>query len=98
MSVPSCMSLPYAQVLQKYTELKGSQPSFVTLDPKTNQLTMCTEISLHQDMMYKSNKLNPTLSKAMAGMKASSGDSSSVSSCSKSACKPCKSKAKNSLV
>ena len=95
--MPTCMSLPYAQVLQKYTQLKGgSRPSFVTLDPKTNQLTMCTEISMHQDMLYKDNKLNPVLSKAMAGMKAASGKSGSVPSCSKSACKPCK--AKKSIV
>ena len=93
---PTCMSLPYAQVLQKYTQLKGSRPSFVTLDPKTNQLTMCTEISLHQDMLYKDNKLNPVLSKAMEGMKAASGKPGSVPSCSKSACKPCK--AKKSIV
>lgn len=87
--LPSCMSLPYAQVLSKYNEL---HPSFVTLDTKTNQLTMCTEISLHQDKMYKNNKLNPKLSKAMSSMKAST--------CSATSCKPCggKGKAKKSLI
>jgi len=65
-SVTVCMKEPANVVKNKLLSLNPSDSKFVTLDPKTNKLTMCKEISLHQDYLYtKDNKLNPAIQKSL---------------------------------
>jgi hypothetical protein len=65
-SVTICMKDPANVVKNKLLQLHPSDSKFVTLDPKTNKLTMCKEISLHQDYLYTSdNKLNPVIQKSL---------------------------------
>ena len=45
-SVTICMKDPANVVKNKLLQLHPSDSKFVTLDPKTNKLTMCKEISL----------------------------------------------------